>query len=192
MYRQVFACTLLFCTLALLGCARHKHEAPSIYTDLDSEFETGPGRELQPEYYVLAYSQLNVAGRRVPTCPFEVLQTVQARTASLGDTWEEDKQIAAGQRTPAESTLFDDIHHNDPEYQPQDIYFPKRLESKLLDLLREKAQRLGADAVVNITIYHQEESSVDITVQNKEIGSEPSIEKITGQAIRFTDPDCRQ
>ncbi len=184
-------CALLLFALVLTGCARHKHAAPPTYTELESEYEAGSGGELRPEYYVLAYSQLNVAGRREPTCPFEVLQEVQARTSSLGDTWEEDKQVASGQRTPAEATLFDDIHHDDPEYQPQDIYYPKRLESKLLALLREKAQRLGADAVVNITIYRQEAGGVDITVQNKEIGGEPSIEKITGQAIKFTDPDCR-
>lgn len=187
-------CALVVCGALLTeGCSKHKYDTPhSAYAELDPGYEVGPDGELKPDYYVLAYSQFNVSGRRQPTCPFEVIDSVQARSSDLGDTWEEDKAHVTGAPRPTGSPSLDDIHQTDPGPQGQDFYVPARLESKLLALLREKAQRLDADAVVNIAIYLQDDSGASFNVQHQEIGGKPFIEKITGEAIRFADPDCRQ
>jgi hypothetical protein len=178
------------------GCAKKKYDAPrSAYDEMAPGYEVGPDGELFPDYYVLSYSQFNVAGRRQPTCPFEVLDTVQARSVSLDDTWEEDKAHATGDPpTPGEPYGF---HKIDPGAGGTGLYIPVRLESKLLELLRQKAQRLDADAVVNIAIYPEGERIDAPADQDHQTGDKSiykkitGIEKITGQAIRFTDSDCR-
>jgi len=199
MSTRSYKCSLGLCVLCLGGvlltggCTKQKYsKTQSVYAELEPGYEVGPDGELKPDYYVLAYSQFNVSGRRQPTCPFEVLESVQARSADLGDTWQEDRAHVTGDPGPAGSPSFDDIHQTDPGPQGQDFYVPARLESKLLALLREKAQRLDADAVVNIAIYLQDDSGASFNIQNQELGGKAFIEKITGQAVRFTDPDCRQ
>jgi hypothetical protein len=183
--------------LALLaGCSGPKYEYPPRAYDLaETDGEWSPEGQRLADYYVLAYSELNVAGRRAPSCPFEVLEEVTARTKSLDekDTWEEDKAVASARPGISETPLTDQATARDRDYRREELFFPERLESKLLDVLREKARRLGGDAIVDIVIQRSPDGSgIGVTVQNKEIAGDAEIEKITGKVIRFTDPDCRR
>lgn len=189
----------LFCCVALLSaCSRHKYTLPPrAYTNSEGGQVTVLPREEVPDYYVLAWSSLNISGRRAPTCPYTVLKEIEARATSLnkGEAWEEDKQLAAPtERTTL--TVADPLHRDDLDrpdwYQDGELSVPKRMESKLLGLLRQKARGLGGDAIIDIVIHRPvDSSSLGVSLQNVEVAGSDEIERISGTVVKFSQDDCR-
>jgi hypothetical protein len=179
----------------LTGCTRHKYPPParSSAALAESGESAAPSQE-EAEYYVLAWSDLVISGSRQPSCPYTELRQVEVFTRSLnaGEYWEEDKKLATSQpATGWDPQQRRENEHLDPRTR-DNLSFPKRLESKLLAELRQKARRLSADAIVDV-IIHRTGSAGDLglNVQNVELGAHGDIEKISGTIIKFTDPDCR-
>jgi hypothetical protein len=185
---------LLGLTGVLTGCSRHKYELPERALEdpdlLQADVTTS---EERPDYYVLAWSPLNVSGRQVPDCPYEVLGEVEVLASEVSrlDTWQEDKALA----TPRTDASVDPRVQRDtdqPTYREErPLTYPKRPESRLLDVLRKKAQALGGDAIIEIVLYHAADTGgMEVTVQNLDLNENPAVERITGAVIRFTQMDC--
>ena len=193
------ACSIL-CGIVLLaalaGCSRHRYELPARALE-DPELMGGaPAAPIvEPDYYALVWSPLNVAGRRAPSCPYEVLEEIEVRAASLsrGETWAEDRELA----TPRTDATLDPQRQREAEQpgwrEERSPVVPRRPESKLLDALRRKAQALGGDAIVEIVLHRAPAGDgVALTVQNVELDDAATYDRATGKVIRFTREDCRQ
>jgi hypothetical protein len=191
---RIFLSCFVLGSLVLSGCAKHKYPLPQgAYRDASGKVALAETGEQYPDFYVLAWSELNVSGHRQPSCPFEVIGPIQVRSSSVdgSETWEQDKTYASRQPSLEERIPLEEARRDDPQFQTDELAFPRREQSKLLAVMRQKAQALGADAVVDIVLHPAAGGGLGVNLQGKEIGSSPAIEKITGRAIRFTDPDCR-
>jgi hypothetical protein len=190
----------ILCGIALLaalgGCSRHRYELPARALEdpeLMNDLPAAPIEEA--DYYALAWSPLNVAGRRVPSCPYEVVEEIEVRASSLtrGETWAEDRELA----TPRTDATLDPLRRRERE-QPgwrEELapVVPRRPESRLLDALRRKARALGGDAIVEIVLYRAPDGGgVALTLQNVELDGAAVYDRVTGKVIRFTREDCRQ
>jgi hypothetical protein len=185
---------LLGLLLVLAGCSHHHHELTQrVLEDIDAPPSASAPYEEHPDYYVLAWSQLNVSGRQQPECPYEVLGEVEVQASEVSrlDTWQEDKTLA----TPRTDAAVDPRIQRDtqePTYREErPLSYPRRPESRLLDALRKKAQALGGDAIIDIVLYHAGGTGgMEVAVQNLDLNKKPPIEKVKGAVIRFTEIDC--
>lgn len=185
---------LLVLILALSSCSRHRYDLPErALAGPDSLRSANAPYEEHPDYYVLAWSQLNVSGRQEPDCPYEVLGEVEVLASEVSrlDTWQEDKALA----TPRTDASVDPRIQRDtrePTYREErPLTYPKRPESRLLDAMRKKAQALGGDAIIDIVLYHTGGTGgAEVAIQNLDLNEKPPIEKIKGAVIRFTEIDC--